>query len=219
MSPNKIPTLQELEKYNVNRPGAVEAVRQSLYDFQTYPSGGVSQLTFFQLPVGQAGKTLADTNMEAAGSLPSPKRFLIQSIEVFIIPDDDPGRVANDPTLPYSQRTVNDTWIIGRAGYLKLFIGSKDYLTEAPIGRFPPKTHFALDAALADSTTAAATKLTSINIGRWSGRPYMLSPEILLQPTQNFNVTLNWPVAIPLSTSADARVGVILDGILYRNSQ
>ena len=77
MAGANIPTLDQLQQYNVNRAGSIEAVRASLYDFQTYAAAGQTSLTFFQVPQGQSGKTKADTNMEAAWRLAAPKRYLI----------------------------------------------------------------------------------------------------------------------------------------------
>jgi hypothetical protein len=49
------------------------------------------------------------------------------------------------------------------------------------------------------------------------GRPYLINP-VLLTSNQNFSVTLNWPEG-PQAVTNPARVGIILDGILYRRSQ
>ena len=81
-----VPSLAELQQYNVNRPDQVEAIRQSLWDTQTYVDNSTTQLLFFQVPKGQSSKTMADTKMEAAGALPAPKSFLIQTIELYMFP-------------------------------------------------------------------------------------------------------------------------------------
>lgn len=211
-----IPSLADLQQYNVNRAGQIEGIRSSLYDFQTYANAGTTtQYTFFQVPVGQSSKTLADTNMEAAGSLPSPKSFLVESIEIFLFPGLSPSTSgvasANDMS--------NDVYALSKAGYLNFFIGSKSYLTEAPIGRFPPKNALHGWAGLADTTTAGAGQARKVSYASFAGQPYMMSPPILLVPTQNFNVTLNFPTTAALPSGQDARIGVVLNGILYRNSQ
>ena len=217
------PSLEALEKYNVNRSGQFEAVRQTLYDFQSYAVAGQTQLTFFQLPVGQGGKTLADTNMEVAGQIPNPKMFLIQSIEIMLLPS---GAV-NSTALPSvgaaadaASALVNDIYNVGKSGWLELFIGSKPYLREAPLMRFPPKVKLDGFAGVTSTLTAGAATMSQIAYAAWGGRPYMLTPPILLKPTQNFNITLNWPAAVALAAAnTGARIGVIMDGILYRNSQ
>lgn len=210
--PENAPSLQQLANYAVNRPGQVEAVRQSLYDFQTYLAAGQTQMIFFQVPQGQGGKTLADTNMEVAGSLPSPKRHLVQSIEILFFPGATIAQTGAALTA-----FQNDVYAVAQSGWLRFFIGSKDYLVEAPLQRFPGKTRLAGWAGAADTTTAAAARLTTSLYASFAGRPYAISPEITLEPTQNFSVSLNWPAVV--AVSAAARIGVILDGILYRNSQ
>ena len=38
----QIPSLGDLQQYNVNRPGQIEGIRASLYDFQTYANAGTT---------------------------------------------------------------------------------------------------------------------------------------------------------------------------------
>lgn len=215
-----VPTRAQLSKYSVNRPGW-EAIKQSLYDYQVYAAAGQSQLTFFALPVGQGGKTNSDTNMTLAGQLPKNQEFLIQSIEVFFSPTT-PTVAAQMPAAFGAQaiaQIVNDSYIVGRAGNLNLTIGSKPYLQEAPLGRFPQKAAFSVDGALADVSTAGASFQSRMAFGQWRGRPYLLDPAPLLLPeNQNFSVSLGWPEGAQAITNP-GRIGVILDGILYRRSQ
>lgn len=220
MAQQQVPSRAQLSKYSVNRPGW-EAIKQSLYDFQAYAAAGTTQLTFFANPVGQGGKTLSDTNMNLSGQLPKNQEFLLQSIEVVFHPTT-PTVAAQMPGAFGAQAAaaiLNDAYIFGRSGNLTLTVGSKPYLQEAPLGRFPQKAHFSFDGAVADATTAAATQQSRMAFGFWTGRPYMLDPApLLLVENQNFSITLNWPEGVQAITNP-ARVGVILDGILYRRSQ
>lgn len=210
-----IPTLDQLQQYNVNRAGSIEAVRASLYDFQVYAAAGQTSLTFFQVPQGQGGKTKSDTNMEAAGSLPAPKQFLIESIECHFYPGSPVDAfTAVAAALPVQGQDVYD---VMKSGWLDLFIGSKSYLTEAPIGRFPPSTGMKLTGSA--TSNSATTGITKSEYATFGGQIYKLSPEILLVPTQNFNVTLNWPALVPMTSTIAGRIGIVLKGILYRNSQ
>lgn len=217
---NRVPTRQQLSQYSVNREGW-EAIRQTLYHYQAYAQVGQSQLTFFQQPQGQGGTTASDTNMTLAGQLPKNQEFLIQSIEVVFLPTT-PTVAAQMPAAFGAQaiaQIVNDAYIVGRSGNLQLQIGAKPYLQEAPIGRFPAKARFSLDAALADVTSAAANLQSRIAFGAWGGRPYLLSPaDLLLPENQNFSITLNWPEGVQ-AIANPARIGVVLDGFLYRRSQ
>ncbi len=210
-----IPSLDELRGYNVNRPGQYEGIRQSMYDFTTYAAAGQTSLTFFQLPIGQSGKTKADTNMEAAGSLPAPKHFFVMSIEVHFWPGIEAAQFA--AAASDLDSILEDTYTLHKSGYLDFFIGSKSYLTEAPVGRFPPKTRlYASSAVASNSATVGESKL---DYAAMSGQPYVLDPGVLLVPTQNFNVTLNWPTAVALPSGNDGRIGIVLNGIQYRLSQ
>lgn len=60
-----------------------EAVDQPLYDCQTYPSSGwVDRLTFFARPVGENGKSFAETNMMLPGTLPTANDYLIRRVSI-----------------------------------------------------------------------------------------------------------------------------------------
>lgn len=213
---NAIPSLQQLQQYNVNRPDQIEAIRSSLYDTLAYAQAGQTQLQFFQTPKGQSGKTLADTNMTLAGSLASPQSFLIETIELYFYPGMTPGNLsaANTPIAP---TYLNDVYkFYKHGGWLELFIGSKAYLDEAPLQKFPPRCGL---SGFSSSSDAASTSTSStlVNYASAGGPVYELDPPILLVPTQNFVVTLNWPSAVALS--AAGTVVCQMGGILYRNSQ
>lgn len=212
---SNIRSLQELEQYNVNRRDQMEGVRASLYDFQAYAAGGQTSLTFFQTPVGQSGKTKADTNMEAAGMLAAPKHFMVETIEVHFYPGSAVDSFAVAAAAAPSQ--ADDVYSVLKSGYLDFFIGSKSYLTEAPIGRFPPATGMKLSSSVASNS--ATVGMTKSEYATFGGMVYKLTPEILLVPTQNFNVSLNWPMVVALPSTVAGRIGVVLKGVLYRNSQ
>ena len=232
------PTLADLQRYRVNRAGEPEVVRQSIYDFQVYPTAGLTQITFFSQPVGQgktsssgavaaSAKTRADTNMELAGQLPRFKNQLVECIEVHFAA----GAVSTTDTFTLANITafntaasaavgggqVNDINAIAVTGSLQFFIGSKVYLEEAPIGRFPPKTRLEFDAAVA--STSATVGESVFSHAYMSGRPYYLEPPVVLTDSQNFNVQLNWPVAIATPSGFNGRIGVVLDGYLFRAAQ
>lgn len=225
MNGNGVPSYADAQRYRINRPGEQEVIRQSLYDTLTYDAAGHTSLQFFQTPKGQSGKTIADTNMEQAGTLPNPKSFLIESIELYWLSGDDPVVINNSATVDAVAPTFqNDSWTIYKSGSLDLFIGSKSYLQEAPIGRFPPKTRLdtSFGAAIAIAQAAAADDAAQVtgNYASWGGRPYFLKPaSVLIPPTQNFSVTLTWPSAVALASANDARIQCVLEGYLYRLSQ
>lgn len=214
------PSLADLGQYDVNRANQYEAIRQSLYDYTSYAAAGQTQLQFFQTPVGQSSKTLADTNMRSAGQLPQPQFFLIESIEIKFYPGILPGQSA---TAFAESEFANDVYTAAKSGHAQLFIGSKPYLDEAPLDRFPPKTRLNVDAAYAlqlkQTMAADAVEQLTMDYAVMSGRPYFMDPQVLLVPNQNFVFTLNWPTAVALPSGQAARIGVIFDGYLYRLSQ
>lgn len=216
------PSFEQLDNWSVNRSGDYEVIHQSLYDFQTYAQAGQTSLQFYSLPKGQSGKTIADTNLTNAGVLPAPIHFVVQSIEVYFIPAPLPVTVetAADLTVVAPDFT-NDVFEVWESGSLDFVIGSKSYLQEAPIGRFPQKTRIDTESgqALQVKQAIAADQHWTLasDYAAFAGRPYWIDPWLLLVPTQNFSVELIWPTAVAIS--AAARIGVVMDGLLYRLSQ
>lgn len=230
-------TIDTLNAYKVNRPGQAEVVRNRLYDFLLYPTAGQAQFSFFQQPIGQGNtsaiggvvgtsKTYADTNMEISGALARPKSYLIESIEVIW----EPGSVSTANTftqvnpiqfIAVAATTIftqlTDVNLLRIAGWLELFIGSKTYLWEAPLGTFPPKVRLELDAAIASNS--ATTSTVGAFAAKWGGRPYYMDPMIVLESLQNFAVYVKFPAAVATPSGFNGRLGVVFDGVLYRLSQ
>ena len=215
----QVPSRAQLSRYSVKREG-YEAIRQTLYDYHALSATAVTQLTFFALPIGQGGKTLSDTNMSLAGQLPSGIEFLVQSIEVHFEANRT-GTAANLPSAIGADAVmnrINDSFIFYNSGNLTFDVLQKTYLQEAPLLRFAPKTRMGIEGAVSNAGEVAdATQ--RLGNAYAQGRPYLLSPaDILLNSNMNFGVTLNWPEGARTYTDI-ARVGIVLDGILYRKSQ
>lgn len=211
---NPIRTLDDFNRFAVNRKDQIEVVRQSLYSFETYAMAGQTQLTFFANPVGVGGRTLADTNMTLAGQIPSGQRFAVQSMEVYFIPGVFPSIAPAATTI---DAHVNDIWEVYTGdAWLQLNIGSKPYLQEALLQRLPPATRMAGFAGMA-SQAAVADVLTRTSHIAACGMLYRIDPVLLLEPNQNFSVTINWPTAIAIS--AAGTIGVVMGGVTARNSQ
>lgn len=206
------PSLASLRAFRTNKPGALEANGASLYDSATYLAAGHTQLNFFQNPVGSSGKTFEDTNMELSGALAQPKSFVIQGIELHVFSS------LNHATLgaPAAQEQINDVIDLGKTGWLDLFIGTKSYLIDAPLVKFPPTSGVKVDAAMSDATTAGAALNNRIAIAQFGGKPYEVSPPIVIDPQQNFKLSLNWGTVVPVS--ANMRIVVSLKGIMYRQA-
>lgn len=220
MGPYGIPNRGQLSQFVVNRAGW-EGIKQTLYDFTSYAAAGENTLNFFATPNGQGGKTFSDTNMTLAGQLPTNQEFLVTGLQVIFFPTV-PTVAADMPAFFGAQAnldSINDVYIFRRSGNLTFIIGSKPYLQEAPMSRFCPKNTFHLEAAVADQTTIAADLQTRVGYADVVGVPYVLAPgSLLLTSNQNFSISLNWPEGLQAITNP-ARVGVVLDGFLYRRSQ
>ena len=202
-TPNKPPSIAALRKYNVNRVNQYEVIWQPLYEYQTYAAAGQTLLTFFQNTVGSIAGGKSTTNILAAGQLPRPQEFLITGIQVTF----EVGAAVSIAAA--TQVNLQDVFDVSNSGNLDLFVGSKSYLTDAPIGVFPQQW------GVGGETSNGAVQ--SADYARPVGRYYSITP-VKLPANQNFNVTLNWPEGVVTTTTAGV-IGVRLDGFLYRLSQ
>lgn len=221
------PSHELLSKFDVNRKGLKEAIWSPLYDFATYPIAGLSSVSMFSAPIGQGVtsvvggsgvKTLDDTNMDSAGAIPAGQMFIATDVQVVFIPGS-PAAVVQGTT---AGNNWNDVQAVYNSGYLKFFIGSKDYIRDAPLGAFPPEFRLAGSAALSDtslaSAVAGATQVSTIDYATAAGMPYEIAP-VKLIANQNFNVSLNWAAKVVLPSNNAGRIGVRLGGWLFRLSQ
>jgi hypothetical protein len=231
---SQLPGVSEIfSRYQVNNVNQWEAIQQSLYDSVAYAAAGQTSLNFFQLPVGQGTgfnggtKTIGDTNMQLGGQVPAMQAFVVQEIDIIFEPTT-PGNSGSASgvvaQLPAATGAVaapliaNDVYYFRRAGALQFNIGSKNYLTEAPLWKFPSKQNFDVMGALSDSTTAGATQATRLAFANIRGPIYRLAPaSLLLEQNQNFLISLTWDAAQAITNPA--RVFVNLYGLLYRASQ
>lgn len=212
----KAPSLAQLEQYNVNVEGQPEVIYQPIYDFQVYPGAtGFTELAFFQVPEGQAGKTFDDTNMSITAALPVPINMAVTDVQVWFFPDGVPGRTG---LIATTGNNWNDVEAVLAAGNLQLEIGSKEYLVDAPLMKFPPQGRLAGAAALSDTTTAGAGQGSQIDYSTGAGRIYDIVPLRLISQ-QNFVVRLRFGTAVPTPSAQDGRIGVALGGFRYRLAQ
>lgn len=211
---NSPPDLNSLDRYKVNRPGAVEALYQPLYDYQDYAAAGFTSQTFFQAPIGQSSKTRVDTNMELAGQIPAGQEFLVTDIRVQFFPGADV--VQTGTTVPPDAPNWNDTWDVLKTGYLDFFIGSKSYLQDGPLMKFPPDYRLAGIGHSYFRMTTDADQATVFDYATAAGPIYRITP-VKLMANQNFAVTVNFDSAVPVNNAG--RIGIVLGGYLYRLSQ
>lgn len=208
--------LETLAQYNVNVEGVPDVIWQPIWDYQTYPNAGFTGETlFFQVPKGQGGKTLEDTNMGSQGRMPSPVNMLVTGIECTFFPGRLPYFVgAAVPAV--TDAMLNDLYAVhnGRLS-VTLKIGDQVWLEEAPLGVFP--TQFYLDgfAAAQSKQAAAADANQLIDYASFRGPMYQVMPYRLIS-NQEFVVTVRSPAAVALPSGIDARWGVRLHGYRFR---
>ena len=193
---------KKFEEYRVNIPGAVESIYQPLYDYQTLLAAGAATQTFFQEPIGQSGKTVADTNMDLAGQLPKGQAFAVTGVQVELLP----GVGVDNATIT---DFTDDIYSVLKDGALEFTIGSKKYVTQGNLMKFPPVNRL---SGFAGTGLAAQT----ISYAQSAGREFAII-DLLLESSQNFNVKLLELAALP--SGQDARIGVTLNGYLFRNAQ
>lgn len=205
----------------------LDVLWQPLFDFNSYPSAGTTQLSFFSTPQGQGTttapgatgtKTLADTNMDNAGQLGKGNQFYATGLEFLLFPSNIPGNGGLEITNVGD--FVNTVYNIGKSGVVVLEVGSgKRYIEQSPLQLFPPSTRLAVAAALAAAgNTAVATNVGEINYATWSGEVYTIVP-LLIDANQTFKLTTTWPAAVAADGPAAHRLGARLRGYKIQNAQ
>lgn len=201
---------EAVKKYRATIPNANEAIYQPLYDYQALSASAVASQRFFQVPVGQGtsvtngsgAKTLTDTNMDLAGQLPAGQGFLVQEIQVEIYP----GVAINGTT---ASKFADDEYTVRKTARLEMTILSKKFLIQANLMSFPSSNRLEMNS----STTVSTDRYV---YAAAAGRMFTIA-ELFLQANVNFNVELIDLPALPSSTAG--KIGIKLNGILFRNSQ
>ena len=215
------PTPAQLQSMNVQVPVGYSGITFPLYDSAVYPAAGSAQITLFQSPQGAAGKTFADTNMTAAGQVPSPNVFVVTGLEIKFIS----GQAVELLEAAAAGNYISDVAAfyqglpgVLNSGYLEFDVGSAFYVRE-PLHAFPPANRLNLQAATSNVTTAAAAQFYLADYAENSGVPFEIAP-LALPSNQNFSVTLNWPLGVVATPSTKAgKVFVKLNGWMYRPVQ
>lgn len=197
-----------LKRGRVNIPGMQETIWQPLYDYQTKVAAAVNSQRFFVDPIGTGGKTIADTNMELSGQIPKGQVFMITGIQVELYPGVSINTAA-------ASSYADDIRAFYQAGALKLKIGSKDFVVQGNLMKFPPVNRLATESSVI-SDSAAAPLIISYQYAVAAGREFAVAG-LTLESNQNFSVELLELAALP--SGQPARIGVTLNGYLGRNAQ
>ncbi len=146
--------------------------------------------------------------MTAAGQLTKGNEFFMIGQELMLFPGQTIEQGVSTSATTALNNFIQDTYTIGKSGFLTLQIGSnRNYIQDGPLIVFPPAVRLAVAAANAISATAAATS---------TGEPYAITP-VYIEATQGFQETLQWPAAVVVN--ATARLFSRLRGYLIRNAQ
>lgn len=235
--PGQFPSVQDFRNYATTTLN-LEVIKQDLYDTNLYPTAGMTNLAFFSTPQGQglsahqgnanAVKNLADTNMVLGGQLQRGQAFFIDSIQV----DFESGSVSTANTFtPMAPMTstatpvvtttgsagVNDKAFVINSGALVLTIGTKPYLQDAPLCKFPPQWRFETSNAFAGGVSG--TIMINLASSYAGGLLYKINPGLTLFDGQSFGVSLQWPTVQATPSGFNGQMRVVLGGWLARPVQ
>lgn len=200
-----------------------DVIYAPLYDSANYASAGQTQIVLFTSPLGQGtttapgasgSKTLADTNMTAAGQLTKGNEFFMTGQELLFLPGESPETVGGANVV---NGTLNDVYAAGKSGVLTLQIGSnRQYIQDGPLMLFPPSARLAVQASIGGTNTAGTQSISEAIYATWAGEPYAITP-VYIEATQGFQEVIQWPAAVAIT--ATARLFSRLRGYLIRNAQ
>jgi hypothetical protein len=198
----------------VSAPAQLRKLTQPIYDTNILQNGAATALTqFFRLPVGNlmpvtaVAKTLADTNMTAAGYIGNPEHFDLESFnfEYFIHDPTNVGPVVADSILLYQQSVFT------------FFFGVNRPWLRVPLSQIP--NGVALTGTFADGDVTANTAAMWTHLGRArvdSVYEFTVAGQsIAIRPNESFQVDLTWPNGAVTWTAASSRARVYLNGSFY----
>jgi hypothetical protein len=218
-------TAAALQAHMARIPGTQDEIYAPLYDSIVYPAAGSTQLNLFTLPIGQGvtsapggagAKTQNDTNLTNAGLLALGNQFYMTGIELQFFPGNNPGFGATaDAQLG---RNWNDTYAVGKSGWLNFVIQNRTYILDGPLLNFPPVARLAGVGSVTSTLTAGAATAGEIDYASFAGLPYNLVP-VFIESNQSFQLSLNWVAVVPTPSTVAARIFCRLRGRLIRAAQ
>lgn len=196
-------------------PGVTyDPLRQPLYDrvVSADPIAAGTVMQFFQTPIGQAGKTLLDTNLRLAGQIPAGHVFECWSPRAVIAPAD-----ITQVGILAAQNAASDVHRVIHGGFVDFGVVSSRKL-QCPLFFLPAGAGVSGFAAMASIGGAGANTgnvLAATNGEPNNTAPMTLAPfPIVIPPTQTFTFEVTFPVAVDLVAAIN--IWIVLDGILHR---
>lgn len=205
--------------------GGEEAIRYTLFHHKDFTASTLlGPYQYFNVPIGAqdpdtgAQATQEDTNMQAASLLTAPNRMLVTKINVPIGPSTATsitvGSTANGATESFKDDVTRIVW----RGLFTFTLLNKEYLRLSPLGLLG--SGLGVWGSIAAATTNTTTNITNalVNNGAPSSHEgYRVFLPLETQTT--FNAQISFPKSSGLTTLAAVRIGVMLNGVLYRPEQ
>lgn len=201
------------QDYRSQFGGAIEAIGGTLYDTVAYATGASVLLNFFNA----VRNNLALSNMELAGTLASPKAFMVRAIRVAIL--QPPMSMARTAAGTVQPGAIANVALLLNTGVLTLTIGAKQYC-QFPLWMLPAGSG-ACGIQASDGDVADPGEIQDMAT---NGEPdvfnvRVLTKPIFLGPQINFIAVLTWPAGVALAGGLNVNIQVILDGDLLRPVQ
>lgn len=211
--PPSVMSMPDFNAFQNELAGYNEVVRWPLYSYKAYAATGHTQLTFFDQTEGTATLGRADTNMQAAGTLPGAQMHVAHALRVVPIP-----AFADVSVIGVAGGVAFGEWyrVLSNGCWAEATVSDKIYLVAAPLfllpqGMGPGSWHQGSGIALSNG-------ISIVNNGHPSNEAiYRLDPPLGILPTRTFSVTLNWRALQTVTTAG--RIGAILDGWRLRAVQ
>lgn len=189
----------------------MEVINQPVYDSASFAAAAaMTKTVLFQTPIGQGGKTLAQTYMTKAGQLEQPQKLVIRAINLFF---------------------ANNTALVDLVNFLQnvscvLTVGKKPMLECPALNLTAGRGAIAYSAAELGTVAAGDAQFVSTSNGVPDPRSvFTLNQPIVIEGGEGFSFTLNpetnfnFAAASARPNGVGTTVYVLLDGELYRGVQ
>lgn len=216
MSKHQRVPLERLSEFN---PAEKNKVRFGfVFDTAIYAAAGQDNLVLLSVPEGgqlndnSRAKTMEDTNLQAAGSLPQNQAMLVKGVQLLFLPNGAIGHAETDATCTAAKLLANDVSAFYNFGLLHLALKGVDIIKDGPLSLYPPQSHIEGSAAIANTDTDNNRTIELINC---KGHPYPIEP-FTWRGGEVITAKLLWPngkVALP--SGLTGRVKIRLYGDIY----
>lgn len=208
--------LADLKNYN---PAEKNKVRFGfVHDTAIYAAAGQDNLVLMSVPEGgqlndnSRAKTAEDTNLQAAGTLPSNQAMLVKGVQLIFTPSGALGHAETDANCTAAKLIANDIAAFYQHGLLHLALKGVDIIKDGPLLMYPPQSHLKGSAAMVNTDTDNNRTIELINC---EGNPYPIEP-FAWMGGEVITAKLLWPngkVALP--SGLTGRVKMRLYGDIY----